>query len=78
MVSVPREPTSRVLFRWIFWRQHTDLTLAGLGAWADYVKLSKRPLISFLSNPLVACEVDNQILRMLLVAAAANSGWSFH
>jgi len=66
IMTVLREPFSRLLSHWLFWRQHTDPMLAPLGKWADFVRYARQPLASFLSNPLVACQTDNLALRMLL------------
>jgi len=66
IMTVLREPFSRLLSHWLFWRQHTEPMLAPLGKWADFVRYSRQPLTSFLSNPLLACQTDNLALRMLL------------
>jgi hypothetical protein len=64
--TVLRDPISRVLSHWLFWRQHTDLLLAPLGEWAAFVRYSRQPLARFLNQPLIACQIDNLALRMLL------------
>jgi hypothetical protein len=61
-----REPRSRLLSHWLYWRQHSDSELAPWGSWGDRVRLSRRPLADFLSNPSLACQTDNLALRMLL------------
>ncbi len=66
VMTVLREPASRLLSHWLFWRQHTDEMLAPLGSWADYVRISRAPLVQFLSDPRIACQTDNVALRMLL------------
>jgi hypothetical protein len=65
-LTLLREPCSRLLSHWLFWRQHTDMDLAVWGAWADRVRKSRQPLVEFLSDPLLACQTDNLTLRMLL------------
>lgn len=65
-LTILREPMSRVLSHWLYWRQLTDLELVRWGDWADYVRLARKPLANFLSDPTLACQTDNLILRMLL------------
>jgi hypothetical protein len=66
IMTVLREPWSRLLSHWLFWRQHTDAMLAGLGSWADLVRWSRRPLAEFLNEPRLGPAIDNVALRMLL------------
>jgi hypothetical protein len=61
-----REPWSRLLSHWLFWRQQTDSDLAVWGGWGDRVKRCRGPLRDFLEDPLLACQTDNLMLRMLL------------
>jgi hypothetical protein len=65
-LTILREPVSRLLSHWIFWRQHTDAELTPWGAWADRVRYARQPLATFLREPLLACQTDNLALRMLL------------
>ncbi len=66
LMTVLREPVSRLLSHWLFWRGHDDGRLAGWGAWGEVVRLSRLPLGVFLSDARVACQTDNQAIRMLL------------
>ena len=66
LVTVLREPVSRLLSHWLYWRGHNDAQLAGWGAWAEIVKLSRGPLVAFLKDQRLACQNDNQVVRMLL------------
>lgn len=61
-----REPFSRLLSHWLYWRQYADSDLAPWGDWADLMRLSHAPLDRFLSEPALACQIDNVTLRMLL------------
>lgn len=61
-----REPCSRLLSHWLFLRQHTDAELVPWGGWADYARKSRQPLADFINDPLLACQTDNLMLRMLL------------
>jgi hypothetical protein len=63
---VLREPTLRLLSLWMFWRGHSDARLAAWGSWGDDVRLARRPLADFLRAPSLACQTDNQAVRMLL------------
>lgn len=66
VVTVLREPVSRLLSLWLFWRAHLDTQLTEWGAWGDVVRLSRLDLATFLGDPRVACQTDNQAVRMLL------------
>jgi hypothetical protein len=65
-LTLLREPCSRLLSHWLFWRQHTDAELAVWGTWADSVRKARQSLTDFLSDPLLAYQTDNLMLRMLL------------
>jgi hypothetical protein len=65
-ITLLREPYSRLMSHWLFWRQHTDMAIEAWGSWADRVRKSRLPLVEFLTDPLVACQTDNLMLRMLL------------
>lgn len=61
-----REPRSRLLSHWLFWRGQTDDQLAPWGGWAERVRVARRPLAEFLAHPELACQTDNIVVRMLL------------
>jgi hypothetical protein len=65
-LTVLREPLSRILSHWLYWRSITDDQLQPWGGWADYVRQARQPLITFLSCRDIACHVDNLSVRMLL------------
>ncbi|MFL9870938.1 sulfotransferase family 2 domain-containing protein [Paraburkholderia megapolitana] len=65
-ITFLREPFIRILSLWIFWRCHRDEQLAGLGGWANLVKLSRLSLKEFLSDTRIASQTDNITVRMLL------------
>ena len=65
-MTVLREPRSRVLSLWLYWRTHSDDQLAPWGDWAAYVRRAREPLAAFLTCPDIACQTDNLITRMLL------------
>ncbi len=66
IITVLRDPTSRLLSHWLFWRQHTDDMLEADGGWADFVRYSREPLADFLNQPRIAPQIDNAALRMIL------------
>lgn len=66
LVTFLKEPLSRILSHWIYWRGLPDSLLEDLGTWADIVRSARRPLKSFLSHHPAACQTDNLSLRMLL------------
>ena len=66
LVTLLREPVSRLLSLWIYWRKVCESNMAGFGSWADQLRLSQRPLQEFLTAPAIACQTDNVAVRMLL------------
>jgi predicted nuclease with TOPRIM domain len=66
LMTVLREPRSRVLSLWMYWRGFSDEQLATAGAWGDVQRLARRPLAEFLSRPDAACQTDNIYVRRLL------------
>jgi SAM-dependent methyltransferase len=66
MITILREPVSRALSHWTYWRKHLPDASDPWGAWADYVREAQRPLHEFLAEPKIAAQTDNVALRMLL------------
>jgi hypothetical protein len=66
VLTILREPTSRLFSHWLFWRQLADDFLAVWGSWADLVRRARRPLARFITDPRLACQTDNLTVRMLL------------
>jgi hypothetical protein len=66
IITFLREPFSRTLSHWIYWRSISDRKLRHWGDWADCVRCSHGSLGDFLNAPQVACVTDNILLRMLL------------
>jgi hypothetical protein len=64
--TVLRDPRSRLISHWLFWRSHSDETLDPWGTWGERVKISRQPLRQFLTSPEIACQTDNLLVRMLL------------
>jgi hypothetical protein len=44
----------------------TDSDLLPWGIWADRVRQSRKPIVDFLNEPLLACQLDDVAVRMLL------------
>lgn len=65
-MTVLRDPFSRLLSHWLYWRQMGEEELQPVGGWAAYVRTSQRPLEQFLSAQSIAFQIDNLALRMLL------------
>jgi hypothetical protein len=65
-MAILREPVSRLMSFWLFWRSKVDENLVTWGGWGEYVRLSRRPLREFIRARDISCQVDNQSLRMLL------------
>jgi hypothetical protein len=66
LVTVLREPRSRLLSHWLFWRSQTEADLRPWGAWGAVVRQAREPLADFISRPALAASTDNLALRMLL------------
>ncbi len=65
-VTVLREPTTRLISLWMFWRGLSPAFHEEWRPWGDVVRLSHLPLRDFLQRPEIACQTDNQALRLLL------------
>jgi hypothetical protein len=65
-ITILREPTSRLLSHWLYWRQASGASLSSWGPWGDRMRYARQPLASFLDQPLIACQTDNLAVRMLL------------
>ena len=66
LMTVLREPRSRILSLWTFYRSQSDETVSRLAGFGRVVRLARRPLIEFLNHPEAACHTDNKYVRMLL------------
>ncbi len=64
--TVFREPVSRLLSFWLYWRSQTENQLRVWGDWAECVKRNRGPLNEFLTSPEIASPTDNVYVRMLL------------
>ena len=65
-VIVLREPTTRLLSHFVYWRGLPQDDIAAWGRWGDRLRLSHATLADFLSDDRIACQTDNVALRMLL------------
>jgi hypothetical protein len=61
-----REPYTRILSHWLYWRSQNEGALRAWGRWSDRLRLARGSLESFLADPRVACQIDNVSARMLL------------
>lgn len=62
-LTVFREPCSRLLSLWLFWRTHEDSVLSEN---QEAVKISRFSLVEFLSNTDIALSIDNSFVRSIL------------
>ncbi len=65
-LTLLREPGARLLSLWRYWQMQRPQTMRGWGRWIDVVERSQEPLERFLQDPVVACQTDNMVVRMLL------------
>lgn len=66
LFTILREPVSRVLSHWVYWRGLTCEDLRPWGEWANRVVLARGSLVEFLKNPDLGSQVDNLYVRLLL------------
>jgi len=66
LLVIAREPRSRVLSHWLYWKTYDARTRALYGAWGDRIALAQHDLGDFLTRNEIACQTDNIFLRMLL------------
>lgn len=66
IVTFLREPSTRILSHWLYWRFLPETDVQRLGEMSDYVRASKYTLINFLHLPPIYCQLDNLQTRMLL------------
>lgn len=65
-MTLLREPITRVLSQWTYWRSQQEASLAAWGSWAARVRTAQQPLSLFLEDPAAACQSDNLATRMML------------
>lgn len=66
LMTVLREPRTRILSLWMYWRSFSDESLAIAGEWGRVQRLTRQPLAEFLNRPEAACQTDNVYVRRLL------------
>lgn len=66
LFTILREPRSRIVSTWLFWRSYSDSILEPWGEWGRRMRLSREPLSQFLADPRIACQTDNLALRLLV------------
>jgi hypothetical protein len=65
-LTVLREPVSRILSHFLFWRGFSDAQIREWGGWAAVMRLAQGDLAGLLESPAAACQIDNVALRLLL------------
>lgn len=66
IMTILREPRTRVLSHWFYLRDYTDDTLESFGSWGPRLASARQPFGTFISSRDVACLTDNIITRLLL------------
>jgi hypothetical protein len=76
-ITFLREPLSRVLSHYLYWRSLDETALSPWGELGTRVHAAHAPLVEFLSNNNLACQIDNIYVRMLLWphVLIPDSGW---
>ena len=64
--TVLREPRTRLVSHWLFWRALGDEERSKWGNWTPRIALADGPLGSFIQTPEIASHTDNITVRMLL------------
>lgn len=64
--TIIRNPFSRLLSLWTFWRAKPNGLESDIGTYAAHVYSARQPLKSFLTNKSIAPQIDNVTARMLL------------
>lgn len=64
-MTIMREPFSRLLSHWIFWRSGAARS-EDRNDWERRLSSAHAPLLDFLNEPQVSCQTDNVFARMLL------------
>lgn len=65
-VTFLREPISRVLSHWLFFRGISEGVLRAWEPFSDIIRIADSPLEGFLSDTRMASQFDNIYVRMLL------------
>jgi hypothetical protein len=65
-MTVLREPFCRLLSHYAFWRSFPQANDHAWGTWSARSALARGPLATFLSDPTIACQIDNVATRLLL------------
>jgi hypothetical protein len=66
LITCLREPMTRLLSQWVFWRGVAEADFARWGEHGRYQRSASDSLGRFLTNPEVASWTDNAAVRMLL------------
>ena len=66
VLTILREPRSRLLSHWVFWRSEAEMSQPELGSWGEYLKASHRRFADFLTERKIAGQIDNVATRLLL------------
>jgi hypothetical protein len=65
-MTVLREPTSRLISLWLYLRSLPPSFHEHWQPWSNVIRLCHQPLREFLKSIRIACQTDNQTVRLLL------------
>lgn len=66
LITIVREPMSRLLSLWLYMRSHTEPGIVRWGSYAGCLRQARGTLLEFLVHRPLASQTDNVICRMLL------------
>lgn len=66
IMTILREPVTRLISNWLYLRAFSETELSRWGAWAETLRVAKWSLHDFLSDARLASQTDNVYLRYLL------------
>jgi hypothetical protein len=65
-ITFLREPVSRVLSHWLFFRGMSDDSLREWEPFSDIIRIARAPLREYLSDTRMSSQIDNIYVRMIL------------
>ncbi len=66
VLMILREPQSRLLSHWTFWRSEAETPQPAWGTWTQRLTAAHGGFGDFLTDKRIACQTDNVALRLLL------------
>ena len=66
IITIMREPSSRLLSFWMYWRSYNDKQVKMFGTWGKRILLARKSFKEFLNASEIYCQTDNITTRMIL------------